>query len=104
MNNDLYTASNYLVSMAKKSKREHATRPTREQPWPAIETVPTPEHPPFYQAGPDIDAVPSWYLLDKVNLAQLKISKLDMIIAELEKRIQLHKLERDLLKKEYNLK
>ncbi|MFX0195897.1 MAG: hypothetical protein ACFFCW_07230 [Candidatus Hodarchaeota archaeon] len=87
--------------MAKKRKR--AARPTREQSWLAIETVPTPESP-LYRPGPDIDPVPSWYLLDKVSLAKLKISKLDMTIAELEKRIEFHRLERDLLKKEYNLK
>ncbi|NVL90704.1 MAG: hypothetical protein HWN69_06895 [Desulfobacterales bacterium] len=79
-----------------------AARPTRERSWVAIDTVPSPEHPPFHRAEPD--PVPSWYLLDKTNLAQLKISRLDAAIADLEKQIELCKIERDLLKKEYRLK
>ncbi len=53
--------------------------------------------------GPVADPGPS-YLLDKAKLAQLKIRKIDVAITELEKQIELLKLERDLLKKEYKIR
>ncbi|MCK4822604.1 hypothetical protein KA005_42965 [bacterium] len=71
-----------------------------------IDTVPTPEHPPFStsQSDRDVDPVPMWYLLEKPKLAQLMINKIDLAITGLEKQIDYFKLQRDLLKKEYDLK
>jgi hypothetical protein len=53
--------------------------------------------------GPIADPGPI-FLLEKPKLAQLKIRHIDMAITELERQIDLLKFERDLLKKEYNLK
>ena len=70
----------------------------------AIDTVPLPEIPmPDYFPGIEGDP-PTPYLLNKAKVAQLKISKLDMIITTLEKEIDLLKLEQNLLKQEYKLK
>lgn len=53
--------------------------------------------------GPVADPAP-WYLLDKAKLARLKIHQIEAAITELEKQIDSLKLERDLLKEEYNIK
>lgn len=53
--------------------------------------------------GPVADPAP-WYLLDKAKLAQLKIHQIDKTIMEMQKQIDLLKLERDLLKEEYKIK
>jgi len=53
--------------------------------------------------GPVADPQP-WMLLDKPRLAELKIHRLDGAISEMQKEIDSLKLERDLLKKEYNIK
>lgn len=71
-----------------------------------IDTVPTPEHAPFLTSknDRDVDPVPMWYLLEKPRLAELVISRIDLAITGLEKQIEYFKLQRDLLKKEYDLK
>ncbi|UCE73242.1 MAG: hypothetical protein JSV56_09420 [Methanomassiliicoccales archaeon] len=58
---------------------------------------------PGHLRGPIADPAP-WHILDKVRVAKLKISKLDMAITELENQIEFLKLEKDLLKEEYNIK
>jgi hypothetical protein len=72
--------------------------------WIGIDTVPLPERPWLDSIhGPTADPGPP-YLLDKARLAILKISKIDTVITELEKKIGLLKLQHDLLKEEYNIK
>jgi hypothetical protein len=53
--------------------------------------------------GPVADPQPEM-LLDKAKLAQLKVHRLDAAMSELQKGIDSFKLERDLLKKEYQIK
>lgn len=52
-----------------------------------------------YAADPAIDI-----LLDKALLAQLRIRKLDMVIADLKANIELLQVERGMLAKEYKVK
>jgi hypothetical protein len=70
-------------------------------PWGAWGTQISPSQIAHFR-GPIADPAP-WHLLDKVRIAKLKVSQIQMEIQELEKQIDFLKLQTQLLKEEYKL-
>jgi len=54
--------------------------------------------------GPTVDPAPPFELLDKTKIAKLRIRQIELEITQVEKYLNLLKLEQDLLMEEYDIK